>query len=143
MEFLGKYVTKILVFEYDKKAMIPLLVKVNKFLNPTSGKWEQCTTNRINWYRFCLLDAPTSIDEANEAMLTSKLFLFHGMIVSKEKVVQPLTWWEEYFEKNDYPWYEKLVNNHDYFIHKDLFIRYSNVHFKQIHQGAKLSIILR
>jgi hypothetical protein len=37
MELLGKYVIKILVFEYDRKAMILLLVKV-KFLNPTSGK---------------------------------------------------------------------------------------------------------
>jgi hypothetical protein len=29
-------------------------------------------------------------------MLTSKLILFNGMIVSKEKVVQPLTWWKEH-----------------------------------------------
>jgi hypothetical protein len=38
---------------------------------------------------------------------------------------------------------QKLVKNHDYCINKDLFIRYSNVHFKQIHQGAKLSIGFR
>jgi hypothetical protein len=29
-------------------------------------------------------------------MLTSKLLLFHGMIVSKEMVVQPLTCWKEH-----------------------------------------------
>jgi hypothetical protein len=46
-------------------------------------------------------------------------------------------------KKKDHLGCKKLVKNHDYFINKDLLIRYSNVHFKQIHQGAKLSIVLK
>jgi hypothetical protein len=37
MKFLGRDVAQILVAKYDKKPMIPLLVKVSKFLNPIGG----------------------------------------------------------------------------------------------------------
>jgi hypothetical protein len=41
-----------------------------------------------------LFDIPTSIKEANDIMLTSKIFLFWYIVMLEEEVVQLLKWWK-------------------------------------------------
>jgi hypothetical protein len=63
MEHLRNEATKNVVTEYYK-VMIPLFMKVNKFLNPTNGSLTMKIINSSINYSF---DVITSTKEANEA----------------------------------------------------------------------------
>ncbi len=87
MEHLCNETTKNVVIEYDK-VMIPLVMKVNKFLNPMGGNM---TTKFVDFSINYFFDAPTSTNAANETLLVCELSIFHHVIVWEEDFVKPLT----------------------------------------------------
>jgi len=94
MEHLCNKATKNVVTKYDK-VMIPLFMKVNKFLNPTNGNK---TMKIVNSYINYFFGVPTSIKEANEALFVFQLSIFHHFCFKKE-FVKPLTWWKDHANK--------------------------------------------
>jgi hypothetical protein len=78
------------VEEYDKKILIPYLVKVHKFLNPGGSP----TTTLDHAPSNILFGAPASPEEACEGILIAELSLFRRLTIVHPEVEEPLTWWK-------------------------------------------------
>jgi hypothetical protein len=95
MEHLCNKTTKNVVIEYDK-VMIPLFMKVNKFLNLIGGnKTTKIVTFSINY----LFNAPTSTKEVNETLFMCGLSIFHHVIILEEDFAKLLTWWKDHVDR--------------------------------------------
>jgi hypothetical protein len=93
IELLGREAAKNVVTEYDMKVMIPLLIKVNKLLNPTG---DNTTIEIADFFANSLFDAPTSAEEIREVLLVSEFSIFCCVVVLEEEVAKPLTWWKDH-----------------------------------------------
>jgi hypothetical protein len=96
IELLGREAAKNVVTEYDMKVMIPLLIKVNKLLNPTG---DNTTIEIADFFANSLFDAPTSAEEISEVLLVSEFSIFCCVVVLEEGVAKPLTWWKDHANK--------------------------------------------
>ncbi|CAM6015798.1 unnamed protein product [Sphagnum balticum] len=86
---------KNVVTEYDKKVMIPLLIKVNKLLNPTG---DNTTIEIADFFANSLFVAPTSAEEIGEVLLVFEFSIFCRVVVL-EPSAKPLTWWRDHANK--------------------------------------------
>jgi hypothetical protein len=80
--------THVLVEEYEKKKLVPLLVVVFKSFYPC---YPQTPLPNPLVLDDLLFGESTSIEEG---LLKSKLFLFCQIVVSKEDLKSPLAWWK-------------------------------------------------
>jgi hypothetical protein len=90
IDYVGVAKAKQVVQEYDKKVLIPYLVKVHKFLNlggSPATTLEPVPSNN-------LFGAPASIEEAYEGILIVELSLFRRLSVVHPEAEQPFTWWK-------------------------------------------------
>jgi hypothetical protein len=92
-EIFDKDRTKVVVSEYNKRAMIPLLVKVNSFLNLVAS---HNALEDENLFTNSLLNVTTYASKASEVMLVCEVSMFHDIVVFGEEVIEPLTWWKEH-----------------------------------------------
>ncbi len=77
--------------EYDNFFLVPLLVVVFKSLYPCHPQTPLPNPLVLD---DLLFGKPTSIEEASESLLKSKLFLFCRTVVSKEDLNNPFAWWK-------------------------------------------------
>jgi hypothetical protein len=88
-EVFDKDRTKVVVSEYNKRAMFPLLVKVKIFLNFVGS-------HNANLFTNSLFDVATYASKASEVMLVCEVSMFHDIVVFGEEVIEPLTWWKQH-----------------------------------------------
>ncbi len=98
IELLGREAAKNVVTEYDRKVMIPLLIKVNMLLNPTG---DNTTIEIADFFANSLFDSPTSAEEVSDVLLVSEFSIFCHVVVLEEEVAKPLTWWKD--QANKFP----------------------------------------
>jgi hypothetical protein len=92
-EIFDKDRTKVVVGEYNKRAMIPLLVKVNRFLNLVAS---HKALEDENLFANSLFDVTTYASKASKVMLVCEVSMFHDIVVFGEEIIEPLTWWKEH-----------------------------------------------
>jgi hypothetical protein len=90
IDYVGVAKAKQVVEEYDKKILIPYLVKVHKFMNPGGSP----TTTLDHAPSNILFGAPASAEEACEGILIAELSLFRRLTIVHPEAEEPLTWWK-------------------------------------------------
>ena len=90
IQYVGVAVAKQVVEDYDRKILIPYLVKVHKFLNPGDSPATTLDHAPSN----ILFGAPASAEEACEGILIAELSLFRRLTIVHPEAEEPLTWWK-------------------------------------------------
>jgi hypothetical protein len=79
IELLGSNKAKVIVGEYGKNAMIPLLIKViNRFLNPII---DNNAIKNVNLFTNSLFGVPTFALGGNEVLFIFMMLVFHNIFV--------------------------------------------------------------
>jgi hypothetical protein len=79
IELLGSNKAKVIVGEYGKNAMIPLLIKViNRFLNPIIDNNE---IKNVNLFTNSLFRVPTFVLKGSEVLFIFMMLVFHNIFV--------------------------------------------------------------
>ena len=90
IQYMGVAAAKQVVEDYDRKILIPYLVKVHKFLNPGDSPATTLDHAPSN----ILFGAPASAEEACEGILIAELSLFRRLTIVHPEAEEPLTWWK-------------------------------------------------
>jgi hypothetical protein len=90
IQYVGVVAAKQVVEDYDRKILIPYLVKVHKFLNPGGSPAMQLDPAPSS----ILFGAPASIEEACEGIPIAELSLFRRLTIVHPKAEEPLAWWK-------------------------------------------------
>ena len=90
IQYVGVAAAKQVVEDYDRKILIPYLVKVHKFLNPGDSPATQLDPAPSS----ILFGAPASAEEACEGILIAELSLFRRLTIVHPEAEEPLAWWK-------------------------------------------------
>jgi hypothetical protein len=82
-KFVGPQLTKAIVAQYDKKVLLPLLLKAHAHLNPKAVVEESDagSSHLLEVDQFCLSGAGASEEEAAEGLLLKELSLFRRLVI--------------------------------------------------------------
>ena len=93
IEIISRDRAKILVQKHDRNMLLPILVKVAKYLNPHVAQvpWAQAAHTTKSFF-----EAHFTSDEAIERLMLSELSIFWWTHVTIDGDFQPLAWWKEH-----------------------------------------------
>jgi hypothetical protein len=95
-KFVGPQLTKAIVAQYDKKVLLPLLLKAHVYLNPKAVVEESDarSSHLPEVDQFCLFGAGVLEEEAAEGLLLKELSLFRRLVIDSSNLEGgALEWW--------------------------------------------------